>query len=328
MNMKWQGFAKSAGKIVLYVSSCIVGAATIGTVFSAWMMVKPSRKKTYDCIGRIGLGKLEPLSLTTSDGLRLHAWVQLSPKATTNRWVLVLHGFRSNRDVLHTRRRFFVRRGYHVLLLHFRGHGSSEAAHISYGYNERLDVKAAMEFIRSVQPGQPVQLGIDGISMGAAAAAYAVAFESVKPDWVILESCYDNIHLALANRLERHVFGPFIPMIARPLEFVGENVFRLPIKSLNPTKALEKIHCPVLVLAGDSEKVLKAAEVEHLYRSIPEPKRLVFFPGAVHEDLLVCNPRRYIKTVTDFLREFSQSQSSNQEMSTEPPTNAGRQITP
>jgi len=109
-------------------------------------------------------------------------------------------------------------------------------------------------------------------------------------------------------------------VIARPLEFVGEQIFRLPMELLNPAKALEKIHCPVLVLAGDSEKVLKTAEVEHLYRRIPEPKRLVFFPGAVHEDLLVCNPRRYIKTVTDFLRDFSPSQSSNREVSTEPST--------
>jgi alpha-beta hydrolase superfamily lysophospholipase len=202
-----------------------------------------------------------------------------------------------------------------ALLLHFRGRGS-EAAHISYGFNERLDVKAAMEFIRSVQPGQPVQIGIDGVSMGAAAAAYAVAYESINPDWVILESCYDNIHRALANRLARHVSGPFIPMIARPLEFVGENVFRLPMKNLNPTKAMEKVHCPVLVLAGDSEKVLKAEEVEQLYRSIPEPKRLVFFPGAEHEDLLLYNAG--ISKLSDFLREFSQHQSA--ETSIEPST--------
>jgi uncharacterized protein len=231
-----------------------------------------------------------------------------------------LHGYRSDRDVLQTRRRFFIRRGYHVLLLHFRGQGSSEAANTSYGFNERMDVRAAMEFIRSVRPGQPVQIGIDGVSMGAAAAAYAVAYESVNPDWVILESCYDNIHQALANRLEQHISGLFVPLISRPLEFVGKHVFQLPLESLNPAKALEKIQCPVLVLAGDSEKVLKAEDVERLYQGIPEPKRLVFFPGAAHEDLLAYDPRRYIKAVTDFLRVFSQHQALNREMPTEPST--------
>jgi hypothetical protein len=59
--------------------------------------------------------------------------------------------------------------------------------------------------------------------------------------------------------------------------------------------------------------------VERLYLNIPEPKRLVFFPGAAHEDLLVYDPRRYIKAVTGFLSEFSLPQSTSQKISTVPP---------
>ncbi len=314
--MKWKFIAGNMGKLFLYAFSGIMGAYTLGTVLSAWIMVRSGRKRDYDCIGRIGFGKLEPLSFMTSDGLKLYAWVQLSSKATSNRWVLLLHGYRSDREILQTRRRFFVRRGYNALLLHFRGHGSSAPSHITYGFNERMDVKAAMEYIRSLHPGQPVQIGIDGISMGAAAAVYAVAYESVNPDWVILESCYDDIHRALANRLEQHIYSPFIPMIARPLEFVGKHVFRLPIQDLNPAKALKKVHCPVLVLAGDSDTVLKISEIKHLYLSISEPKRLVLFPEATHkDDLLLYDPHRFIKAVTDFLRGLSPHQPASQEMS-------------
>jgi hypothetical protein len=305
--MKWEPIARKAGKALFLTACGVTGAFSVSTVLAAWIMIKPGKKKDYDCIPRINRGKLEPLALRTSDGLRLHAWVQLSPKATSNNWVLLLHGYRSDREILQTRRRFFIRRGYNTLLLHFRGHGSSESARISYGYNERKDVRAAVEFIRSFHPGQPVRIGIDGVSMGAAAAAYAAAYESINPDWVILESCYDNIRRALANRLALHVSSPFIPLIARPLEFVAAHVFSLPMEDLDAAKALEKIRCPVLVLAGDSEKVLKTAEVESLYQSIPEPKRLVFFPGAGHEDLLLHDPRRFIKAVTSFLRSCDPS---------------------
>ena len=194
------------------------------------------------------------------------------------------------------------------MLLHFRGHGGSEPAPISYGFRERKDVRAAIDFIRLIHRGSPVEIGIDGVSMGAAAAAYAVALESIHPDWVILESCYDDIRKALANRLNAHVPVPLVPVVARPLEFVGEHIFQLPMDDLNPARALEKIQCPVLVLAGDSEGVLKVEEVEKMYRSIPEPKRLVFFPGAAHEDLLLHDPRRYIDAVSTFLKEFSPSQ--------------------
>jgi pimeloyl-ACP methyl ester carboxylesterase len=308
--MKWEPGVRKAGKIALFTACGITGAVSLSTVIATWIMIKSGKKKDYDCIPRIIHGKLEPLTLKTSDGLQLHAWIQLSPNATSNNWALLLHGYRSDREVLQTRRRFFNRRGYHTLLLHFRGHGSSEPSRISYGYHERKDVRAAMEFIRSLHPGQPVRIGIDGVSMGAAAAAYAVAYENVNPDWVILESCYDNIKRALENRLALHVRSPFIPLIAWPLEFVASHLFRLRVEDLDAAKALEKMRCPVLVLAGDSEKVLKTEEVERLYRCIPEPKRLVFFPGAGHEDLLIHDPRRYIRAVTSFLRGCAQRQAA------------------
>jgi pimeloyl-ACP methyl ester carboxylesterase len=241
--------------------------------------------------------------------------MQLSSRATSNRWAIILHGYRSSREVLQTRRSFFVRRGYHVLLVHFRGHGGSEAARISYGFNERWDVKAAIDFIRSFHHDKLEEIGIDGVSMGAAAATFAVAYESIDPDWIILESCYNDIRRALSNRLEQHIAGPFVPIVSGFMRFAGEHVFQLPLDELNPGKALAKIQCPVLVLAGDSEKILKAAEVEHLYQNIPGPKRLVFFPGAAHEDLLVYDPRRYIRAVTGFLREFSPPQSASPEES-------------
>lgn len=302
--MEWRPLAKKSGK-VLFVTACsIAGAFSISTVLAAWFMVRPG-KRGYDCIPRISGGKLEPLKLMTSDGLQLHAWVQLSRRSNSNNWVLLLHGYRSDREILQTRRRFFTRRGYHTLLLHFRGHGSSDSARISWGYNERKDIKAAFEFIKSLNPGQPVCIGIDGISMGAAAAVYAVAHESIRPDWMILESCYDNIRQALVNRLELHVVRPFVPIIAWPLEFVGEHLFRLRLEELDVVRALTRIQCPVLVLAGDAEKVLKTAEVELMYSSIPEPKRLILFPGAGHEDLLVRDPRRFIKGVGRFLRRFA-----------------------
>lgn len=302
---KWPPIAKKAGRVMFFTACGFTGAFSISAVVAAWLMIRPGTRYNYDCIPQITHGKLEPLSLTASDGVQLHAWVQLSLKAPSNRWVLILHGYRSDREILQTRRRFFIRRGYHTLLLHFRGHGSSEAARISYGFQERKDVKAAFEFIRSLHPGRPVEIGIDGISMGAAAAAYAIAYEEVAPDWVILESCYDNLRRALANRLELHVFPPLVPLIAWPLEFVAHHLFRLRVRDLDAAKALARLRCPVLMLAGDAEKVLKIPEVEALYECMPDPKRLVLFPGAGHEDLLVRDPRRFIRAVHDFLLRFS-----------------------
>ncbi len=80
---------------------------------------------------------------------------------------------------------------------------------------------------------------------------------------------------------------------------------QLRAEELDPGKAMESCRCPVLLLAGDSERVLKLVEIEYLYGCIPEPKRMVLFPGAGHEDLFSHDPRRYARAVEEFLAEFA-----------------------
>jgi uncharacterized protein len=292
-------------KLVMFAAGGLTLFSAAVSMITAWLLVRPGRRRDYDCIPRIHYGKLEPLLLTTTDGVSLHAWVLLSRSAPPSRWVVALHGYRSDRSILYVRARFFARRGFNVLLLHFRGHGSSDPSRISYGYHERKDVAAAFEFIQSLNPGTTVHIGVDGISMGAAAAAYAVAYAGLRPAWMILESCYDNIRHALANRLSLRLPRPITPWLAWPVEQIVEQMVRLRAEDLDPGKALESCRCPVLVLAGDSERVLKLVEIEYLYGCIPNPKRLEIFPGAAHQDLLSYDPRRYARAVGRFLTEFA-----------------------
>jgi uncharacterized protein len=288
--------------------AALIGAGTLAAVYVGtsvalgFLLVRPSRRRRYDSVPGVRHGRMEAVRLTAADGVRLHAWVLRSRCAAPENWVVLLHGYRSDRTASHRRVKLFARRGYNVLLLHFRGHGSSQRTRISYGYNERLDVRAAFDYLRSLPLGRRARIGVDGRSMGAAAAAYAVGKAEIDPDWMILESCYDRIENAFANRLALKVGRPLAPLMAWPVELVVEQLVRLRAEDLDPAKALEKTRCPVLVLAGDSEKVLKLAEIEYLYGCIPEPKRLVLFPGAAHEDLLAHDPRRYIRAVGAFLR--------------------------
>jgi hypothetical protein len=55
-----------------------------------------------------------------------------------------------------------------------------------------------------------------------------------------------------------------------------------------------------------------------MYSSIPEPKHLIFFPGAGHEDFLVRDPRRYIKGVNRFLRKYAPLLPVTQESTASP----------
>ena len=303
-----------ASRLLLLTAGSFAVAYLGGGLIAAWMLVRPARRQSYDCLPFFRHGKLQPLTLYTSNGLKLHAWVLLSRRAAPEDWVLILHGYRSDRGAAQSRARFFSRRGFNVLILHFRGHGSSDRAFISYGFHERADVKAAFDFVNSLLPG--MRIGIDGISMGAATAALAVGRDDIHPQWMILESCYDNIRHALANRLASRFGTSLTPFLAWPVEFVVEYLVKLRAEDLDPAKALQKSHCPVLLMGGDSEVVLKMVETEYLYGCIPEPKRLVVFPGAGHQDLLAYDPRRYSRAVNEFLRDLVRNTVPGQEPGT------------
>ncbi len=301
--------AKRIGKAALIAGGTAAAIYVGSSVAIAWLLVRPSRRLRYDSVPRIRHGRLEAVELTSADGVKLHAWLLLSELAPPERWVVVLHGYRSDRIASHRRARFFARRGYNVLLLHFRGHGGSQRETVSYGYRERLDVVEAFRFLNLLPLKKRVRIGIDGRSMGAAAAALAVGNGEIDPDWMILESCYDNIQNALLNRLQLRIGKSFAPLVAWPVGLLVEQLADLRAEDLDPAKALEKARCPVLVLAGDSEKVLKIAEIEYLYGCVPEPKRLAIFPGAGHDDLLAYDPRRFIRVVDGFLEDYSHGAS-------------------
>ena len=62
-----------------------------------------------------------------------------------------------------------------VLLFDFRGHGDSDGHTISLGRHERLDVLAAVHYLRAQRAEQARTVMGLGISMGASALTHAAA---------------------------------------------------------------------------------------------------------------------------------------------------------
>ena len=89
--------------------------------------------------------------------------------------VVVLHGVKKNRtDVL--RAALILRRaGFNVLMLDGRGHGNSEGRYVTYGFYERRDVEAAIEWLVVAKNIDRHRFALAGESMGAAIALQVAA---------------------------------------------------------------------------------------------------------------------------------------------------------
>jgi len=237
---------------------------------------------------------VEEVTLQTADNVRIEGWYI---KGDSAKAVVLTNGIRGNRRGLIERAKLYAEVGFGVLLIDLRGTGESEAQPISYGWHERHDIHAAMDFLRKKDYRN---IGAHGLSLGAAATVYGL---QEKPDYafVILESCYGSVRDALNNRLEMKHIPRFSTMFMRKF---SEWHLGVTMQELRPTEHIKSAQMPVLILAGDSEQRVKKTETETLYTNCGSPdKSLHYIKGAKHVDLLNHSSKTYRKIISEFLLE-------------------------
>ena len=110
----------------------------------------------------------ESVTLVSEFGAQIAGWYV--PADGKRGVVVLLHSIRCSRLNLVQRARLFRDAGYAVLLIDLRAHGESSGDEITFGYLERHDVRAAVEFAKSRHPDEPI--AVDGSSLGGAARSW------------------------------------------------------------------------------------------------------------------------------------------------------------
>ena len=190
--------------------------------------------------------------------------------------VIILNGIGANRLTMVQRAKFYHKRGYDVVLPDLRGTGASGGDRITFGWKERYDLEATVDFLE--KKGMEA-IAVHGISMGAATIVYSLQ-DQPDYDFVVLESCYDNITNALENRVEQF----YLPSIFySALSKFVELRIEASEKDLRPEDYLHGCSAPTFIMAGDAEWRVKKEETEKLFAKCgAETKQLHFFKDARH----------------------------------------------
>ena len=142
----------------------------------------------------------QTISIPTETGNTLAAWYGPNPKA--NATVVLFHPVRSDRRAMVERARLMFEQGYAVLLVDLQAHGESQGENITFGYLEKLDVNAAVDFVKQEEPEHKV--GIIGWSLGGASTLLASPLEV---DAIVIESVYPTVTDAVYDRVAIRI-GP------------------------------------------------------------------------------------------------------------------------
>ena len=240
-------------------------------------------------------GGIESSRFAASDGVVLEGWWW--PGRDRWRAVILLHGLQADRLQMFSRAKWLHRLGYSVLLFDFRGCGKSGGT-ATFGFRERLDVEAALEFVRERK--RVTGSILLGQSMGAAAALMASASWGSEVRGAILESPFDRFESAVRIRV-RNVVGSLEPAVS-PL-LLAQVPFRLGFhpEDLAPVEAMRKAHGPVLLGFGGRDPYLGPGQVAGLFREAPYPATLWVVQKAGHTDLFRFDPQAYRAKIGEFI---------------------------
>lgn len=223
----------------------------------------------------------QEVAFETDDGLRLSGWFLPAAGKRSGMTVLVCSGNGGNRAFRAPLAGALSRAGLSVLLFDYRGYGGNPGTPTETGL--LADARAARAYLTSRDDVDPARLIYFGESLGAA-VALALAVEQ-PPLALVLRSPFSS--LVDVGRLHY----PLLP--------VGLLLWdRYP-----SIDRIGRVTAPLLVVAGEQDRLVPVAQSRRLYEAAAEPKRFVLIPGVDHNDLALLAGDQLIGEVLRFLND-------------------------
>ena len=246
--------------------------------------------------------EFEDVTVSSFDGTRLYGWwMAASVDAPT---IVVLHGVKKNRtDVL--RAALMLRNaGFNVLVFDGRGHGSSEGRYVTYGFYERRDVEAAIEWLVAEKRIDRTRVGIAGESMGAAIALQVAAHNPwIRAVWA--DSPFASLRRVaeeFARRVTRLPDAVLNPVLWTTLQIANYRG-KFDVKTVDPLALAAQIKCPVFLVHGTADQLISIAHSENIYEALCGEKDIWTVEGARHARSVRHAKREYSERLTRFFNE-------------------------
>lgn len=243
------------------------------------------------------------ISLVSDSGSTIAGWH--IPSGNLKGVVVLFHPILGSRLSMLERARLLHGAGYSIVMIDLQAHGESPGKQVTFGYLEKHDARAAVEFARQNHPDEPI--AVLGVSLGGASALLA---SPLGIDALVLESVYPNITAAVRNRVAARL-GPFSAIPAELFFIQLEDRLGISPARLRPIDHLPNVGCPVLIISGTEDRHTTVTETKRMFSVALQPKELMLVNRAAHVDLYRVSPVEYKTRVLRFLDENMRSRAGD-----------------
>lgn len=256
---------------------------------------------------------MQKLTISAQDTAPLCAYFWRSNDNFSEDAVILFHGFMDSAAGMAYLAEEYHRRGFSVLSVDMRGHGSSGGKYITMGYKDAEDALLWINELQNIL-GRSVKIILHGISMGSSAVIRSLSlpnFPEKSVYLVISDSCFSDysqqMDIHLSSLFPNKGFQKGIKFLL--LKFLSLSNFILqgfffsshsPLKALQKRNKLPSSSVPVLFFHGENDSMVPLSSAKTLYNAAAEPKKLVVVYKALHIGAFFYDSEMYMKTIIEY----------------------------
>ena len=236
--------------------------------------------------------------------------IETTPVARDTRWFVLVHGDSSHRGNPQAGAMALAEEmwklGYGILMFDMRGCGESADGRFTGGWNERLDVLGALDYLVWLGADRS-RIGVLGFSLGGVAATLACANPGVAGA-VISDSAYSDFWLIVKHRSGMR--AGFVELLRPGLDLMLQMLMGYRLGDVSPEHHVSGCDVPMLVIHGALDDYVPVIHAQRLSRARGlsqteidggDCEELWIAPHAGHAQAFRTDPKGYVERISSFL---------------------------
>ncbi len=294
-----------AGIIILLLVGVYFAA---GWFFSAFIIDAPTQTLAdarATSVSPADDGLPEPESVTIDAGeVSLSGWY-FENERDGDCGLIFLHGFNGTRYHALNWAPLFWERGCDILAYDHRGHGDSSPAFHTYGFYEKQDAVAALDWFTGRTGLTRPQVGFFGVSYGAA-TALQMAPMTPEIAFIGADSAYSELDEILGFQANQ-MFPTLAPLLLPGALRIAELRARFDVQAVAPERTIADAQMPILLVHSLTDEYTFSTHSEDIYANSDKSRTVLHLTdwGAPHGRSILTDPVRYKQLVDEFLAQYA-----------------------